>query len=47
MFTVPSDKSIVKITITKDCILDGTEPVIDRDLSKLESGNDKPAIAGV
>lgn len=28
MFKVPSDKSIVKITITKDCIANGAEPII-------------------
>ena len=28
MFKVPSDKSIVKITITKDCIESGAEPII-------------------
>ena len=28
MFKVPSDKSIVKITITKDCIENGVEPII-------------------
>ncbi len=47
MFSVPSDKSIVRITITKDCIIDGAEPVIERDVSRLESENNKPAIAGV
>ena len=47
MFTVPSDKSIVKIMITKDCILEGAEPVIEYDSSRLESENDKPAIAGL
>lgn len=47
MFAVPSDKSIVRITITKDCIVDGSEPVIERDISKLESENEKPAIAGL
>ncbi len=47
MYEVPSDKSVVSITITKDCIEKGADPVFVRDESRLEEGTDKPAIAGI
>ena len=31
MFTVPSDKTIKQVVITKDCVMNGTEPSIVRD----------------
>lgn len=34
MFETPSDKSIVKVTLTSDCITDGAEPIIERKKSK-------------
>ncbi len=46
MYQVPSDKSIVKVTITKDCISDSSEPLFERDESRLASQNNKPAVAG-
>ena len=46
-YEVPSDKSVVSVTITKDCIENGGDPVFVRDESKLEEEADKPAIAGI
>ncbi len=34
MFETPSDKSIVKVTLTSECITDGAEPIIERKKSK-------------
>ena len=28
MFTVPSDGSIAKVTVTADCVLNGTQPIL-------------------
>ncbi len=47
MYEVPSDKSVVSVTITKDCIENGGDPLFVRDESKLEEDSDKPAIAGI
>ena len=30
MFTVPSDKTIERVVITADCVVNGTEPVVCR-----------------
>ena len=30
MFTVPSDNSVKKVTITADCVLNGTSPLVER-----------------
>ncbi len=34
MFETPSDKSVVKVTVTPECITDGAEPMIERKKSK-------------
>ncbi len=34
MFETPSDKSVVKVTVTPECITDGAEPTIERKKSK-------------
>ena len=34
MYTIPSDYSIDKVRITKECILDGAQPIIERDPEK-------------
>ena len=47
MYNVPSDKSIVKVIITKECITDGAEPVYERDEARLQAEKNKPAVAGV
>ncbi|MBR5234137.1 MAG: ATP-dependent Clp protease ATP-binding subunit ClpX [Clostridia bacterium] len=46
MFTVPSDPTISRVTITKNCITDGEAPVIEHDISRAESEKEKPAVAG-
>ena len=46
MFTVPSDPTISRVTITKNCITDGEAPVIEYDISRAESEKEKPAVAG-
>ncbi len=37
MFEAPSDKKIVKITITPECVIEGAEPVIERKQPKAKS----------
>lgn len=34
MYDIPSDPTIVKVTITEDCVKNGAEPVIERDADK-------------
>ena len=34
MYDIPSDSTIVKVTITEDCVKNGAEPVIERDADK-------------
>ncbi len=34
MYDIPSDETIVKVTITEDCVKNGAEPVIERDADK-------------
>ena len=46
MFTVPSDPTISRVTITKNCILTGEAPVIEHDMSRMEQEKEKPAVAG-
>ncbi len=46
MFTVPSDPTISRITITKNCILKGEAPVIEHDMSRESEKKEKPAVAG-
>lgn len=47
MYTIPSDYSIDKVRITKECILDGVQPIIERDPEKAvaEDKKIKPAEA--
>ncbi|WP_244835271.1 ATP-dependent Clp protease ATP-binding subunit ClpX [Clostridium sp. BJN0001] len=40
MYDIPSDNSIVKVTITEDCIKKHDKPIVD----KLENGEERPAI---
>ena len=47
MFNVPSDNTVVRVEITKGCILDGEEPVIEHDMSRVADENRKPSVAGV
>ena len=35
MYDIPSDPTIVKVTITEDCVKNGAEPVVERDLGKV------------
>ncbi|MGN0558811.1 MAG: ATP-dependent Clp protease ATP-binding subunit ClpX [Acutalibacteraceae bacterium] len=44
MFEIPSDPSVVSVTITKDTVLNKAEPVIVRDLAKKRS---KPAVQSI
>ena len=44
MFTVPSDPTISRVTVTKNCIVDGASPVIEHDMSR--EIEEKPAVAG-
>ena len=37
MFETPSDETIRKVTVTKECITDGNEPQIERDADVLEA----------
>ena len=46
MFSVPSDESICKVTITKECITDGDAPVIEYDEARQSEKKNKPAVAG-
>ena len=46
MFSVPSDETICKVTITKKCITDGDAPVIEYDESRQTAKKNKPAVAG-
>ena len=47
MYTAPSDPSIEKITVTKECVVNGELPVIQRNPSRLTAAKDalKPTIA--
>jgi len=36
MYETPSDKSIVRVTVTRDCVENGAAPLIERDTSRLE-----------
>jgi len=47
MYTAPSDPSIEKITVTKECVVNGALPVIQRNPSRLTAAKDalKPTIA--
>lgn len=47
MYTAPSDPSIEKITVTKECVVNGSLPVIQRNPSRLTAAKDalKPTIA--
>ena len=47
MYSVPSDESICKVTITKKCITDNESPVIEYDMTRVSDKTEKPAIAGV
>jgi ATP-dependent Clp protease ATP-binding subunit ClpX len=31
MFDTPSDKTITKVTVTKECVTDGAAPVVERE----------------
>ena len=46
MFTVPSDPTICRVTITKNCIVNGEAPVIEHDMSRETEKKEKPAVAG-
>ena len=35
MYDIPSDPTLVKVTITEDCVKNGAEPVVERDLGKV------------
>ena len=36
MYEIPSDHSVYKVTITEDCVRNGTQPKVDRDPERLE-----------
>lgn len=46
MFNVPSDPTISRVTVTKNCILDGASPVIEHDMMRDAEKKEKPAVAG-
>ena len=46
MFSVPSDETICRVTITEKCITDGEAPEIEYDESRKSEKKDKPAVAG-
>lgn len=46
MFTVPSDPTISRVTITKNCIVNGEAPVIEHDMTRETEKKEKPAVAG-
>ncbi len=46
MFSVPSDVTVSRVTITKNCITDGESPVIEHDMTRETEQKNKPAIAG-
>lgn len=46
MYTVPSDITICRVTITKNCIINGEAPIIERDDSRQNEQKNKPAVAG-
>ncbi|MBO5934922.1 MAG: ATP-dependent Clp protease ATP-binding subunit ClpX [Clostridia bacterium] len=46
MFSVPSDETICKVTIAKECITDGEAPVIEYDEARQTEKKNKPAVAG-
>ncbi len=46
MYNVPSDSTIAKVIITKECVLDGADPEIEHDLSRISEKNQKPTVAG-
>ena len=37
MYETPSDKSIVRVIVTKDCVVNGEKPVIEYDAARLEA----------
>ena len=47
MFTVPSDPTICRVTVTRNTILEGESPVIEYDVTREEKQKEKPAVAGV
>ncbi|MCD7774569.1 MAG: ATP-dependent Clp protease ATP-binding subunit ClpX [Clostridiales bacterium] len=46
MFSVPSDETVSRVTITKECISDNAEPMLEHDITKMPESTPKPAIAG-
>ncbi len=46
MFSVPSDETICRVTITKNCITDGEAPVIEYDVTRKTEKKEKPPVAG-
>jgi ATP-dependent Clp protease ATP-binding subunit ClpX len=47
MYTAPSDPSIEKITVSKECVVNGELPVIQRNPARLTAAKEalKPTIA--
>ena len=41
MYETPSDDTIKKITVTKECVTDGKEPVIERNVMELPEDTNK------
>ena len=46
MYSVPSDPTIARVTITKGCITDDEEPVIEHDVTRETELSKKPSVAG-
>ncbi len=46
MYTVPSDNTITRVTVTKDCIINDAPAVIEREVSVSEENEQRPAVAG-
>lgn len=46
MFKVPSDNTISRVTITKECIVNNAEPRIEHDMSRVAENSHKPTVAG-
>jgi ATP-dependent Clp protease ATP-binding subunit ClpX len=36
MYDIPSDPSVCKVTITEDCVRNGTDPLVERDVQSLQ-----------
>lgn len=47
MYEVPSDPTICRVTVTKRCITDGENPVVEYDVAREAEAKAQPPVAGV